>query len=98
MTPELELRMREACKRAVAVWGSICQLHKLQEECCELGAEVNRYLEERVSDVDLANEVADVLITAEQAKIILGADYVEAAITRKLRRLEQRLAKVEAGE
>lgn len=95
MTPELEKRLTLACKRALAVWGFESQARMLQEECGELIAEINRYGRDRSSLALLANEVADVLITLKQARIVIGPDIIDAAVDAKLLRLEQRLAEAE---
>lgn len=88
----LEQRLRTLTDRAVGAWGSENQLRMLQEECGECVAAVNRLARARPGAVDqLAEEVADVLIMAAQARYILGTDAVDAALSRKLARLEQRL-------
>jgi NTP pyrophosphatase (non-canonical NTP hydrolase) len=82
-------------QRAVDLWGVDAQMRMLQEECAELIAAVNRFSRERCGAEDVAEEVADVLIMAEQARRIVGAADVDAAMERKLNRLARRLSEGE---
>ena len=78
-------------REAVKQWGQVAQMRMLQEECGELIAAVNQYDRGRITAEHLAEEVADVLIMCEQARVILGADRVDEAKRRKLERLADRL-------
>ena len=92
--PEL-VRRDALLARALAVWGADAQMALVQEECAELIAMISRRARLRCSDRDVADEVADVLIMATQARSIIGAAEVDAAIVRKLRRLEHRVTEAE---
>lgn len=89
-------RLARACERAVELWGAEKQWRMVQEECGELIAEVNRFDRGRAVVAELAEEVADVTIVAAQARSMLGAAVVDAAIIRKLERLEKRIEEAEA--
>jgi NTP pyrophosphatase (non-canonical NTP hydrolase) len=68
-----------------------------QEEAGEFVAAVNRADRGREgAAAALAEEVADVTIMMAQARVMLGDAVVDAAIERKLARLEQRIAESEA--
>lgn len=84
-------RLYVAAKSAVAQWGETAQLRQLTEECGELIAAVNQLERGRITDGDLASEVADVFIMLAQARHILGKKF-EAQLDVKLARLEERLA------
>lgn len=86
-------RIRRTGAAAILKWGTTSQINQVQEECGELVAAINRLRRGRVNAKELAEEVADVIITTEQARQIvneLGGD-VEAAIEAKLTRLEGRI-------
>lgn len=86
-------------QRAINRWGNASQLRMLlQEECGELVAAVNQHDRGRLSDAMVAGEVADVLIMAAQARLILGEELVDRIMRMKLRRLEQRLNAAEETE
>lgn len=94
----LTRRLASASRRAVASWGEPAQWRQVQEECGELVAAVNQADRGRAgSAAKLAEEVADVTIMMAQARVMLGAEVVDAAIDRKLARLERRLDASEAG-
>ncbi len=84
-------------QRAVRRFGDDAQLRMLAEECCELGAEVNRFFRDRTSLDALAEECADVEIMLAQARIIVGEERIEDAKRRKLWRLASRLDTERAG-
>jgi hypothetical protein len=78
-------------QRAIATWGSEPQLRQLQEECGEVVAAVNRHLRGTGSTDSLAEEIADVEIMCEQARLIVGPARIEHFRKLKLARLEDRL-------
>lgn len=82
-------------QRAIDVFGREPQLRMVQEECAELVAAINRRLRGRLSDVFVAEEIADVLIVAAQARLIYGAQLVDQLVAEKLERLEDRVAEAE---
>lgn len=80
---------------AVAKWGQDAQLRMLQEECCELGAEVNKCFRNKGLTHQLIEEMVDVEIMVEQIKFCVLTDeeigqYVEIQRA-KLYRLKERL-------
>jgi NTP pyrophosphatase (non-canonical NTP hydrolase) len=88
---ERELRVQRAAERAVLLWGVEKQLRQLTEECGELVAAINQHARERITEEELAYEVADVWLCVAQARHVLG-QRVDVAIASKLARLEQRIA------
>lgn len=89
-------RLWSACTQAVSLWGSEEQWRIVQEECCELGADINRFHRGRIDVEKLAEEVADVTIMMVQARLMLGHAVVDAAVERKLARLEKRITESQA--
>lgn len=76
--------------RAIKRFGAERQLRKLQEELCEAAVAIAHYIE-RIDTATLCaldEELADVEIMLEQARLILGGDWIERAKARKLERLE----------
>ena len=80
--------------RAMVAFGVPSQMRMVQEECAELIASINRLDRERCPVQDVINEVADVTIMLEQARLILGPELVDRAVQDKLARLERLLAEV----
>lgn len=78
-------------------WGFESQARMLQEECAECIVAVNkldraRGDEENVQRRDeLAEEIADVLIMAEQMRLAVGTDLVQRHHKAKMHRLRLRL-------
>lgn len=78
-------------RRAISTHGEGRQWNQLIEECAELIVEVRHRDRGRNTPADVAGEVADVLITALQAREILGPDMVDAIMETKLARLSRHL-------
>lgn len=77
--------------KAMKKWGTESQFRMAQEEAAELIAEINRNLRQRTNNLDLAEEVADVLITTTQIAHILDQKHpglVDRMIGHKLTRLK----------
>lgn len=92
----MELRQRLICRRAVDHYGKENQKKKCIEEMAELTKalckesfvtpdEVNGNL------VNIQEEIADVIITANQMRIVYGPEQVDAAIEYKLNRLKGKM-------
>lgn len=88
---ELAIRIGRVGTDAIETWGEDEQLRMFAEETAEASAEVNRFFRGRNSTGDLADEIADVVITLSQAVSIVGRGRVFEAIGRKLDRLEERI-------
>lgn len=82
--------------RTRAAYGDDAQLEMVVEECGELVVALQHRKRGRGSD-EAVDELADAIIMTEQARVILGADAVDAAIARKLARLDERVTKHELG-
>lgn len=82
-------------QRAIDTWGSEPQMRQLQEECGEAIAATNRYYRGTGSVDSLAEEIADVEIMCEQARLVVGPARVEHFRKLKLARLEDRLRAAE---
>lgn len=82
---------RMMCLRAINHWGPVHQKEKAVEELSELIVELMHDLDCRPCMRCLHEELADVIIMAEQLRIIYGAENVDGWIGRKLDRLEERI-------
>jgi NTP pyrophosphatase (non-canonical NTP hydrolase) len=78
-------------QRVIANQGEQTQMRQLQEECAEVIAATNRYYRGTGSVDSLAEEIADVEIMCEQARLIVGTARVEHFRKLKLARLEDRV-------
>ena len=73
---------------AINHFGVDHQIDKALEEMGELITALSRRRLERSHREDIAEEIADVLITANQLRIIYGGKLVDELIDKKLSRLE----------
>jgi len=76
---------------AVNAWGTRAQVNMAIEECGELIVVLMHRLRGRVTDPNVAEEIADVRIMLDQLTLIIGKELVDEAEERKLRRLEERV-------
>lgn len=83
---------RNTLLKAIDLWGEETQINKIQEECLELALVLNQRncptkcvheMEEKLYD-----ELADVVIMMEQAKILFDADRINKRVQEKLHKLE----------
>lgn len=82
---------KRKCLHMVIHYGSKNQMHKAIEECAELIEAIAKYMAGEDSMDHVCEEVADVLIMAEQMRTIVGAVEVDAIINQKLDRQMQRI-------
>ncbi len=73
------------------VWGVKAQIHKASEELFELGVAMHHWYEEKVTDADLADEIADVEIVCGQLRNFIGDKVVDESKVFKLQRLRERV-------
>jgi len=77
--------------RAIEHYGAEHQKIKAIEEMSELMIELAREHCNRTTNDKIVEEIADVMIMAEQLSIIYGREYVQQFKTAKLQRIEQRI-------
>ena len=85
------IRKRRLCRLALGKWGAELQFGMIQEECAELIAAINRYNRGRSTVERFIEEAADVEIVLENIRLLFGDEVVDAAVSKKLDRLERRL-------
>ena len=85
---DFNAEQRAGMTKALEHSGKERQLRKLQEECCELGAAINHYLNGR-AEHGMYEEIADVIILLEQALVFLPVPEVERAADAKLKRMRE---------
>lgn len=76
---------------AINHFGVDTQIDKALEEMGELITALSRRRLERSHREDIIEEIADVIIMANQLRIIYGGDLVDNAIDQKLQRLEKKM-------
>lgn len=81
-------------RRALEVYGPEHQMMKAKEECAEFLVAALKYEQGREPIGAVIEELADVLITAQQARLILGPELVDLAIEKKLNRLVATMSSV----
>lgn len=75
-------------QRTLEVWGEQAQYDQAAEECAELITALMHYRREKISDQQVIDELADVILMAGQLKWMFGAERVDAAVNRKRGKLE----------
>lgn len=90
-------RLDAACNRATKLWGFDFPQSMVIEECAELIQVIMHRERGRASTVMVAEEMADVLITVRHLSLIIGEDVVEAALDKKLAKLERKLVTNDAN-
>lgn len=83
--------LRELYEDATEAWGEDAQITLAQEELAELSVELARDFRGRNDREDVIDEIADVLIAANQLALIYGLDETEERIEYKLQRLGERI-------
>ena len=79
---------------ALTKWGPQAQCDQCIEEMAELTVAIRH--RSRGKTADVCGEIADVLIMAEQMRLLFGADAVDKIKADKLARLRRRLDGVQA--
>jgi NTP pyrophosphatase (non-canonical NTP hydrolase) len=94
----MSLEFQRICRRIISTHGAESQQRQCQEECGELIAAINHHRRGKISVDMLAKEVADVMIMAEQMRLVvkdMGCDFdavfqkTLAEVAEKLERGEQ---------
>lgn len=81
--------------QAVDTWGEDVQIDIALEELGELVTALSRLRRHRVTEADVAEEIADVQIMLDQMQIVFDEPDVDAEIERKINRLRDRLDDVD---
>lgn len=87
----------DVLNNALRVWGRVPQIKMLREECTELVAEINKYVDRDASCErfkTMLDEIADVTIMVRQMEILFK-DHLKPRIEEKVERLRTRLERKE---
>ncbi|APG26354.1 MAG: MazG nucleotide pyrophosphohydrolase domain-containing protein [Syntrophotalea acetylenica] len=68
-------------------WGIEAQYDQAIEECAELIAALKHFKRGKVTESEIIDELADVILMTQQLVFMLGEDRVDSAITRKVEKL-----------
>ena len=79
----------EVYSQALNKWGAESQIMMLFEEMAELQNAICKYSRKRNNIYDVATEIADVQIMAEQMSILFGKEIVNSEKERKFERLKK---------
>lgn len=90
-TCQLPFINEDVLKEALQKWGNVPQMLMAVEEGAELSQALLHFIRGRVSKLEVAEEIADVMIMAQQMRMIFGQDLVDQAVAQKMARLEERL-------
>ena len=80
-------------QRALRVWGKDPQMLQVIEEMSELTKEICKYIRGNDNEIEIAEEVADVMIMIEQIVYLFGIDdkvdkMIDYKLNRQLRRMD----------
>ncbi len=79
-------------KAALSYYGSDRQMAKMTEECAELIVALHHFAGSKIGSAAVIEEIADVLIMANQMRLLFGRAQVDAAVAYKVERLARRMA------
>ena len=84
---------KEIFQKAIEKWGQGAQYEMIIEECLELATILQKAKrkQRKIDPIKVAEEIADVIIMVEQAKLMFGEQLIAMKIAEKLDRLEKRL-------
>lgn len=78
-------------QRALENFGGTHQIRKTAEEAAELIVVLLHHLDGKVTNEEVASEIADVEIMCAQMRIIFGQDLVDRVKMEKIHRLGKRI-------
>ena len=78
---------------AVEIYGDKAQIEMAVEEMGELLSAISKFDRGRINSDEVCSEIADVMIMMKQLAIIYSVDKVKSEYERKIKRLQERLAK-----
>lgn len=83
-------KIERLCGKCIEHWGEESQFNQLGEECCELGAEINRFRRGRTTFEELLKEAVDVMLMTFQMRH-LNETLFDNILEEKLERIEDRI-------
>ena len=83
--------INEITTKAIETYGQNQQIWMTIEEMSELSNALAKYRRNRVTELDICEEIADVLIMCIQMSKIFGEERVKQMFESKLKRLKERL-------
>jgi NTP pyrophosphatase (non-canonical NTP hydrolase) len=86
------MRYKDLYVRTINKWGVEAQCDQAVEECAELIASLKHLKRGKVSEDELIDELADVYLMLGQLIYMFGEDKFDAAVDRKILKLEKLLA------
>lgn len=89
---------RATLERATRVFGEEAQMGKTQEECRELDDAIYDYAVGEADEDAVIDEIADVIVMAEQMADVFGRDAVTERVEFKMNRLQNRLDRAEGEQ
>ena len=87
------MRYKNIYARAIDKWGVEAQCDQAVEECAELIATLKHFRRGKVDHDALIDELADVYLMVGQLTYMFGEEKLNAAIEKKILKLEKLLAK-----
>lgn len=82
-------------RKAISLYGKEAQIWMAIEKMAELSNALAKHRRNRVTDIDVCEEIADVYIMMVQLSYIFGIDNVSNQVESKIKRLEERMKKHE---
>lgn len=82
-------------RKVISLYGKEAQIWMAIEEMAELNNALAKHRRNRVTDIDVCEEIADVYIMMVQLSYIFGIDNVSNQVESKIKRLEERMKKHE---
>lgn len=90
--------MEKIYQATIARWGVDAQYDQAIEECAELIAALKHFKRGKISEQEVIDELADATLMLGQLRWMFGHDQVEAAISKKLAKLNHLLAEADEDQ
>jgi NTP pyrophosphatase (non-canonical NTP hydrolase) len=87
--------MEKIYRATIARWGADAQYDQAIEECAELITALKHFKRGKISQQAVIDELADTTLMLGQLRWMFGEKLVEAAISKKLEKLNQLLVEAD---
>ena len=94
----MTLTERGILKSALITYGPKAQIMMCIEECAELTNALAKLSRNRVTQMEIITELADVSIMVDQLAMMFGEGFFAAERDKKINRLKERLEKARKGD
>ncbi len=89
------MEMQPLYRNTIEKWGEEAQFDQMIEECAELITALKHFKRGKITTQEVIDELADVTLMVGQLSWMLGTEQVDAAVVKKLEKLQKLLQQQE---